>query len=363
MQRVGMELLDALQARDDIEVTPIVLRTTGWGMVVKAVPFYVSTFLRIAWLALRGKTDVVLFSAIASASLGILLKPILSIRGIPLATICHGHDVIMDVKAHQLLVRLIFRQFDAVLPVSQSTGAQCLQRGLPKHKLHVVHNGIDVSRFETNKKLGDRRQNLRSAFPAQFAGLQNNAFVICATGRQVRRKGHAWFVEYVMPLLPDRVHFWLGGDGHERTAIELAAKRAGVDARVQRLGLLSDARLAALYRGSDIFVMPNIKVPGDVEGFGVVILEAGLNGLPVIGARLEGIVDAIEEGKNGHLVESGNPRAFADAINRCLNDSGALQESRSVAEMFTRETFSWKTATDQYLAIFRSLKNLSEEVS
>ena len=77
------------------------------------------------------------------------------------------------------------------------------------------------------------------------------------------------------------------------------------------LGQVSEALLVTLFQGSDLFVMPNIPVAGDLEGFGVVMLEAGLCGLPIVAAELEGIRDVVREGENGVLVSPGDAVAFA----------------------------------------------------
>src|SRR5690625_7613993 len=87
------------------------------------------------------------------------------------------------------------------------------------------------------------------------------------------------------------------------------------------LGRLSEVDLSRLYRGADLFVMPNIPVEGDMEGFGVVMLEAGLSGLPVVASSLEGILDVVEEGNNGHLIESGNGWEAAEASDRHLYET------------------------------------------
>jgi phosphatidyl-myo-inositol dimannoside synthase len=183
--------------------------------------------------------------------------------------------------------------------------------------------------------------------------------VLCTTGRQIRRKGHAWFVDNVMPLLPAHVHFWLAGDGPEGPAIEAAAARHGLGGRVRRLGLLSDEQVANLYRGADLFVMPNIAVEGDIEGFGVVLLEAGLNGMTSIAARLEGIEDAVTHGANGFLVESRDWQGFAAEIVRLDRDRDRLFALGQAASQFTRQRFCWNEIAARYVEVLRAVASTS----
>ena len=65
--------------------------------------------------------------------------------------------------------------------------------------------------------------------------------------------------------------------------------------------------------------MPNIKVPGDMEGFGIVVLEAGSYGLPVIASNIEGIKDAVIDGKTGFLVGAGNAKEYIKKMNELFS--------------------------------------------
>lgn len=358
MQRVGMDLLEALVARDDIVVEPLILRAAGLGMVVKAVPFYTYALIRIFLRCRSGEIDAVLFSAMASAWMAVLIKPLLR-RDVPMATIAHGHDVIMDVAPYQVLVRWMYRTLDAVFPVSRATGEAVLDRGLPPQRLHVINNGIDVDRFGPPPDPSLRKSILRAAFPAEAERLPEGALSLCITGRQVRRKGHAWFIANVMPRLPSHVHLWLGGDGPEASAIAAACDTLQAPQRVHRLGLLTEAQIRELYRGADLFVMPNVKVEGDIEGFGIVILEASLNGMPAVGANLQGIRDAITDGENGVLVEPHDAEGFAAAILAFDRDRARLAALGSNAARFVREKFSWTGVAERYVEVLRALAKTS----
>ena len=358
MQRVGIDLLNALQRRGDIQVESLILRAAGLGMVAKAVPFYSYALMKIWRLCQDGQVDAVLFSGMPSAWMAVFIKPALA-RPVPMATICHGHDVIMDVAPYQWLVRNMFKTLDAVFPVSQATGDAVLQRGLDPSRLHVINNGIDITRYGEAPDPGSRRAILAATFPLLAAELPANALLLCTTGRQIRRKGHEWFVDKVMPRLPPHIHFWLAGDGPEGSAIDDAIQRHKLETRVRRLGLLSEDKIAGLYRGGDLFIMPNIAVKGDIEGFGVVLLEAGLNGMPAVAVRLEGIADAVTDGRNGVLVQSGNPDSFINAIKELDEDRERLTRLGLSAADFTRERFSWDGIAGRYVAVLEELASTS----
>ena len=95
--------------------------------------------------------------------------------------------------------------------------------------------------------------------------------------------------------------------------------------------------------------MPNIHVEGDIEGFGVVMLEAGMCGLPVLAANLEGISDVVAEGANGHLLPSGDADAFASAVMRYRANRADLAHASAEAARYTAEAFTWGAIADRML--------------
>lgn len=308
---------------------------------------------KIYAMAERRQIDAVLFSSMVTASLAIPLRSHLRRCGVMTAAIVHGRDVTLDIPFYQRFVPRVFSAVDAVLPVSRATGKACLERGLDRRKLFVVPNGVATHRFASTGRNGSARrllldQHADTRFPER--GL-----LLCSVGRQVKRKGFAWFVSEVMPLLPDDVHYWLAGDGPETDDILAAAEKKGVKHRLRLLGRISESDLELLYAASDLFVMPNIPVAGDMEGFGVVILEAGLSGLPTIGSRLEGITDVIDEGQNGHLVPSGDAWGFSEAIMQYYRNQDRHSQAKRRAERYVRNRFSWRAIADRYVDVLRTL--------
>ncbi len=355
MQRVAVELYQALAQQPDIDLDAIVLRSSWRWHHIVGLGWLFTTYRQIRRKAERKEIDAVLFSSMVPAALATVLRRTLEPRGIPMAAIAHGRDVTQPGPYQVLLVRRILDALDAVLPVSRATGAECIKRGFPEDNLHVIPNGVDTGRFAPRTNPDMRRRALADALGDPRHPVPDEALLLCSVGRQVPRKGLAWFVDEVMPLLPDDVHYWLAGDGPEADAIADTARRHGLTHRVRLLRRISDEALTTLYRGADLFVMPNVPIPGDIEGFGIVMLEAGLSGLPAIAARLEGIQDVITEGENGRLLESGNAWAFSEAIMAYYHDRPALEAASQRAARHTAETFSWAAVADRYVQTMRAL--------
>ncbi|MEZ4700478.1 MAG: glycosyltransferase family 4 protein [Rhodothermales bacterium] len=359
MQRVATELFEAFGHMEDVERHGHLLRTS-WRMTHARIPLFLwRTRQRLRQVARDRSVDVVLFSSMVTAAAAAWVQPALRQSGIRTAAIVHGQDVTTPFGPYQRFVPRVFDALDAVLPVSRATGAQCTERGLPDAKLHVVPNGVKLDRFAPLTSRPAMRAELVRALGDPAHPLPESALLLCSVGRQVKRKGFAWFVEQVMPALPPDVHYWLAGDGPETPAIQAAAARLGLGDRVRLLGRVSDADLMRLYRGADLFVMPNIPVPGTMEGFGVVMLEAGISGLPAIAARLEGIQDVVAEGENGHFVESGDAGGFIEAILRYDRDRHALARASERAAAYTRETFSWEAVARRYVDVLGQLSTVA----
>lgn len=356
MQRVATELYEALQDHAGVHLSARVLRSSWSWLHVKVGPYLVCTGWDLWRRARRGEVDVVLFSSMVTAALAVPLRRTLRRHGVKTAAIVHGLDVTTPFPPYQWFVPRVFGALDAVLPVSRATGAACRARGLPRRKLHVVPNGVNLSRFAPPSPGDHARSTLKRALDDAAAPLPKDAFLLCSVGRQVERKGFAWFIDQVMPRLPAHVHYWLAGTGPEHEAIRTAIQRHGLETRVRLLGRISEGDLEHLYRGADLYVMPNVPVPDDMEGFGVVMLEAGRSGLPTVASRLEGIRDVIQEGINGRLVPPEDPEAFAEAVCAYAHD-GQPQATAHRTSRYVTETFGWPAIADRYVETLYRLHN------
>jgi phosphatidyl-myo-inositol dimannoside synthase len=392
MQRVATELSEALAESPEVALRRVVLRSAWRWTGPLTVPFLFLLVARLPRIARAHRADVVVFSSVVTALVCWPLRRRLRRQGVATAAIVHGLDVTTPIVPYQWLVRRAFRALDLVLPVSRATAAACIERGLAPAKVRVVPNGVSVERFlapsmpgisgdgmpayagdgaggdhlpdpDLEVRVAPRavvpspirsaraeRQRLAERFGASDLLAEDSA-LLCSVGRHVPRKGFDWFVSEVMPGLPAYVQYWLAGEGPTTEAIREAAEAAGVANRVRILGCVSEADLRLLLRASDLLVMPNRPIENDVEGFGIVMLEAGLCGTPSVAAALDGIRDVIVEGESGHLVTAGDPDAFAEVIRRYSADRAALAALSRRAQTHTLRTFNWAAVADRYVEV------------
>jgi phosphatidylinositol alpha-1,6-mannosyltransferase len=326
----------------------LVLRSS-WSERGYRTPLFLARALReIRRMARAQEIDAVLFSSMVTATLAVPLENLLSRNNVATASIVNGLDATTPTWPYPLVVRRVFDALDLVMPISEATADACRARGLKPSQCSVVPLGIRADRFSASI---DRESARREILPEGF----NPKLVICTVGRLVPRKGVAWFVENVMPLLPPDVLYLVAGEGPDRVRIEAAVDRRGLRDRVKLLGAVSDAKLADLYHGADLFVMPNVPVANDMEGFGLVLLEAGLCGLPAVASNIEGIRDVITEGENGSLVESGDAEGFRKRILAWYDDIPGLRTASQRARAHTIDRFAWDGVVRRYLTIIESL--------
>ncbi len=229
------------------------------------------------------------------APIGILLKLLTDAR---ISITIHGLDITYDHRLYQLIVPWCVARLDKVICVSRFTQAECIRRGIPHHRCTVIPNGVRPDELYLNRFKNDLRRKL-----AKAAGISlQDKTVLVTVGRLVLRKGIAWFVETVMPRLRESFYYLIAGDGPEYRRIQRLVENKNLRDRVFLLGRVSEETKKIIYNAADIFVMPNLTVPNDVEGFGIAAIEAGSCGLPVIASDIQGLQDAVFDGVTGYLI-------------------------------------------------------------
>lgn len=341
MELLSYELYEALTALADVRL----VKWSGSGRL-KAVLIAVPWLTFGSFLALcRGGVDVIHVNDGLLAPTAWLLAKLFRK---PFTVTIHGLDMTYTNPLFKVLVPWSVRRADQVFCVSHAGADEALKRGVPADRLLVVPPAV---RDELHQR----------AEPAELfdhLDIPAGAPVLLSVGRLVERKGVAWFVEHVLPALAKehpRIVYVIVGEGRERDAIQAAARRRGVEDNLRLTGQLEDSLHAAAYNGADVFVMPNIHVPGDVEGFGLVVLEASLCELPVVAAGIEGIKDAVADGHNGVLVPSRDAAAFRKAVDRFLAGRANARRFGAASRRYTLEHYQWPKIAARYVEAFKRL--------
>lgn len=290
-------------------------------------------------LFLFRKYDVVLLGDGVLAVIGWKLKLFYKK---PVISVIHGLDLTYKMKIYQKLwVDYFMKKLDKLIAVGQETAKIAQAKGINPEKIVFIPNGIDAEKFNGNFSC----EQLKTILGEE---IENKKFIL-TSGRLAKRKGVAWFIRNVMPKMPENILYVVAGDGADKENIEAAITENNLSCRVKSLGYVTDQVRDMLFHTCDVFVQPNIKIPGDMEGFGISVIEAAYCGIPVIAANLEGLKDAIKDGQNGFLVESGNADAWVMKINEVLADDNFRREFGQKARQYVAENYSWEKISKRYL--------------
>jgi len=205
----------------------------------------------------------------------------------------------------------LLTQADFFVPVSQYTSNALGQFGIEESKRKVVINGTDPDFFFplNNKSLKEKY------------GYRNQKILLTTT-RLVERKGVDTVLQALPKIIDDipNIKYLIIGEGGFKLELQRIIKELQLGNYVEFIGRVPYSQLNEYYNLADVYVMPSKAVMPDIEGFGIVFLEAGACGKAVIGTRTGGIPDAILHEQTGLLVDEQNPLQLAEAITRLLAD-------------------------------------------
>jgi len=300
--------------------------------------FFPLAFLKGLYILLKHKISCVYIGDTVISPIGLFFQKVLKSNVI--ITI-YGLDVTYDKFKYQTFVNYFLPKMDKIVAISEATKEQAIKRNVDPERINVIPIGVNreklsINDFQKNRELISKKFNINI--------LENNT-ILFTIGRLVKRKGIAWFVENVFEKLNSSYIYLIAGEGEEKNIIKQIIENKKLENRVYLLGSVDDRTKSILFAASDIFISPNIKVNNDMEGFGIVNIEAGIYGVPTVASNIDGIPDAIIDGESGVLVDAENPKAFVDGIYKAQNI-----DRKHVGEIVQKH-FSWENVYKQYLEI------------
>lgn len=276
-----------------------------------------------AWLVRRGGFCSVHLGHLYQLPIGVLLRWLF---GVPYATYLHGGESpgLLRWRVARALFGRWLRGAAAVAVNSEFTRRYFLELGFHLPRTVHVPPTVDPRRYQAPP---DARQRLRKTL-----GLEEH-FVVLSVGRLVPRKAHDLVLQAVARLVREGepVAAVLVGEGPQRAGLKDLARELGIAERVRFAGFVPDEVLGDYYAAADALVLPSRRLPerDGVEGFGIVFLEAGAAGLPVVGAASGGIPEAVDHGRTGFLVPPDDAQALAGALRRLVH---APEQARRMGE-------------------------------
>jgi phosphatidylinositol alpha-1,6-mannosyltransferase len=341
------ELVRRLPAEQVVVLTS---RWRGWEAFDASQPFLVvradtsvllptrSTRRHAVDLLREHGCDAVLFGA--AAPLGLLAAPLRAAGANQLVALTHGHEAgWAQLPGGRQALRRIGDAVDTVTYLGEYTRrriASALSRDAAGRMVQLTP-GVDASVFHPDPAGGER---VRRAH-----GLDGRPVVVCVS-RLMPRKGQDVLIAswpQVVTQVPDAALLIVGG-GPYRRHLERQLTEGGLQSCVVLTGSVPADDLAAHYAAGDVFAMPaRTRRRGlDVEGLGIVYLEASATGLPVVAGTSGGAPDAVLMGRTGLVVDGRDERAVASSVVRLLRDDELRSTMGAAGREWVTQRWSWE---------------------
>jgi phosphatidylinositol alpha-1,6-mannosyltransferase len=247
-----------------------------------------------------------------------------------------------EVREQPELSRAAVRWADATVTVSGFSRELALESGALPERLHTINPGVTIP-----------------VHPMPAVDARSGPPTIVTVSRMDdRHKGHREALA-AMRLLRQRiddVRWVMIGDGALRPELQAEATRLGLGDRVLFTGAVSDEALSQWLSEAHVFCMLSQEPPPGAagEGFGIVLVEAGAHRLPVVAGRVPGVVDAVNDGVTGLLVDPGDAGQAAAALERLLTDPG-LSRSCGGAGLLQAQGLTWPAVAARYRRLLDEL--------
>ena len=221
------------------------------------------------------------------------------------------------------------------------TKDELIKLGADSAKIIVVHPGPNLLAEEVSK--------FKIKETIQAYNLKDKK-ILLTVGRLVERKGQDTVISALPEIIkkvPDLKYLIVGTGPYQKTLARLVDQNQ-LGNYVKFINPSSENDLAALYQLCDVFIMPSRQLPsGDVEGFGIVYLEANSFGKPVIGGRSGGVPEAVIDGQTGILVDPTNIDQIAQQTIRLLTNQALAQRLGLQGLERVAEEFDWQAQTEK----------------
>jgi phosphatidylinositol alpha-1,6-mannosyltransferase len=309
--------------------------------------------------ASRKKYRFALAGSGITAPVALILK---SLFRIPVITFVHGLDLIAESWVYQQVFVPAIRRSDLIIANSNNTARLAVAKGINSDRVEILFPGVDIFEGRLDRSGTDFRKKY---------GLMGKK-ILLSVGRLVPRKGLAEFLRFSFPFVlrtyPQTVLVIIGNEAQQAIKREGAVRRQmeGVidemklTDHVLFLGWSDEAVKTQAYLAADLFIFPIRQVVGDVEGFGMVALEAAAHGLPTAGFAIGGVSDAVRHQFSGYLVEDENYQALAEIIVNYL--SGNYSEVTAANCREFAAGFSWEIYGQKLITLCNRLITKQEKL-
>lgn len=190
----------------------------------------------------------------------------------------------------------------------------------------------------------------------------DNFFNIVTVGRVGPRKNHSLTIKAIAGLpieIRNNVHYHIVGRGPNGPMLKELAENLGVADQVTQHGFVENEEIRSLLNSADLFTMPSVNADkpqaGDIEGFGIVLVEANFCKTPVVGSYGNGTESAIKEGVNGFVIDFKDDKALSNIIRKLYVDNELLTKLKESSYRFAMQNYTKKIFSQKWVSIINEL--------
>jgi len=276
----------------------------------------------------------------------VALLPLKRRYGERLRIVCyaHGEEITACASSRQLrwLMHRAHGIVDLFIANSENT-KRLLAEHAEASRVCVVHPGVEVAEFFEAEQLG------RQWRKQEHLGDRT---VVLTIGRMDPRKNHAAVVEAVGALAKDhdKLVYICAGEGRQLAGLKAQAESLGVADRIRFPGAVDGPTKLAMFGGCDVFAMPAIRDGTDIEGYGMVFVEAGVCGKPSLAGCEGGQPEAVIDGETGRVVDGTDIAAVTEALRLLITDAATRRRMGEAARVRAR-TQDWSCVLQRTLEV------------
>ncbi len=357
MEKLNLYILQALHEKFDVSLAGP-LGSHGYHKVESFTEFshkplwkyLVTSLFKTALLAKKTKPQLIMCGSGTAILAGFVASRLCSAK---LVCYLHGLDIIAPSVIYQKIFVPLIRHSHHIVVNSQHTFSLAVAAGVDAKKIVILNPGVALPALSDKETLAKR-------FREKYA-LANRPFLLIA-GRITPRKGIAEFLEHcffkLREQLPDLALVIVGAEAGDAVkastgvmqSIQQVIAQYDLTEQVIFAGRVDDELLSAAFFSASLFVFPVLNKSDDVEGFGMVSIEAAAHGLPTVGFAVGGIPDAIADGESGRLIASGDYDEMSRVISSYLQDPEKDAISATSCIAFASQ-FEWQHFNKKLQAI------------
>lgn len=296
--------------------------------------YILQVFSRLAEIQTEVGIDVLhIGTVLPSGAVGLWARQFF---GIPFVPYVHAAEINYwqrFPKGKELLLRTL-EESARIVAVCEYARSQLLVLGIEENKIVKICPGVDSERFSSEAGIGDIRRRY---------GLDDKV-VILTVSHLVARKGHDTVLKALPALVKEfpNIVYLVVGRGPYRAALEALALELGLQEHVIFAGYVDGQNLSAYYNICDIFAMVSREIGWNIEGFGIVYIEASAAGKPIVAGRSGGTADAVIDGDTGILVDPESHTEVARALRRLLRSRELRRKLGQNGRERVKRMFSWE---------------------